>query len=426
MPLLETVQTAFLQTGVDSKTLLYAVKANHESWFRETVLTDGGKLRETDGICWLTSSRNAIVPFPQFPEGRAGNALDMLLAECRAQKTEQIALWSLTSVVPPDLDTVLAARGFELGWEPYWMGLELRELKTDCPHPQGLHIALAETADWNVEDLPYYKKEDAAKLQARYCAIPRQTWHFAAWLNGSLAGHSVVHLTTGPLGVAGIYNVGVIPEFRNKGVGRAVTLAACQFAHNLGCHYAVLNSAVNIYERLGFKSLGHGQTWWMHKATLRSPPSAERIAFIEAVGQGDSHALETSSQDARPADLNALLPCGISPMSLAVRTAQATSVKWLIAHGAIFDVIHAWDMGGIERAANLLRENPEFVNRSIGPDQMMPLHIAVERNNLDLARLLLSARPDMEQTDARFQATPLGWARHLNYAAMIELLETQK
>jgi ribosomal protein S18 acetylase RimI-like enzyme len=50
--------------------------------------------------------------------------------------------------------------------------------------------------------------------------------------------------------------IGTIPEFRNKGLGYAITLAALHDAKNAGCIQAVLMASPAgkpIYERLGFK-----------------------------------------------------------------------------------------------------------------------------------------------------------------------------
>jgi hypothetical protein len=50
------------------------------------------------------------------------------------------------------------------------------------------------------------------------------------------------------------------------------------------------------------------------------------------------------------------------------------------------------------------------------------LHVAVERDDLDLARALLELGADVHARDARYDATPLGWAQHFNRPALIELL----
>jgi hypothetical protein len=51
------------------------------------------------------------------------------------------------------------------------------------------------------------------------------------------------------------------------------------------------------------------------------------------------------------------------------------------------------------------------------------LHHAAQTGDLKLARLLLSLGADPNILDARFEATPLGWARHFGHHAMAELLE---
>lgn len=51
------------------------------------------------------------------------------------------------------------------------------------------------------------------------------------------------------------------------------------------------------------------------------------------------------------------------------------------------------------------------------------LHIAASEGDLELARLLLEFGADPYIKDTRFDSTPLGWARHFDQHAMIELLE---
>jgi ankyrin repeat protein len=51
------------------------------------------------------------------------------------------------------------------------------------------------------------------------------------------------------------------------------------------------------------------------------------------------------------------------------------------------------------------------------------LHEAASTDDLELARLLLRLGADPDIKDARFDATPLGWARHFGQQAMIDLLE---
>jgi len=60
-------------------------------------------------------------------------------------------------------------------------------------------------------------------------------------------------------GVAGIYCVATVPDARNQGLGRAVTLAPLLEARNSGYSVAVLQSSVmgeSVYRRIGFQSFG--------------------------------------------------------------------------------------------------------------------------------------------------------------------------
>ena len=417
----------FLPPDADAETLIRAAAENHKSWFLAQTVASGGEARETDGVPWLTTIEETILAFPRLSEENAGVLLDEITAECRARKTGRIACWALTPIVLHDLGAMLTARGFEWGWRPHWMVLDFRKIQADFPVPDGLRISQDDTGDWDVDDLPYYNKADTAKMQALLRAAPRQTWHFGAWLNGSLERHSVAHLTNGPLGVAGIYNVGVVPAARRQGIGRAITLAACQFAQSMGCHYALLNAATDIYAHIGFQSLGHGQTWWMQKAALEAhPPLPEQVAFVEAVGRGDIDALTAASEAARPANLDAPLLCGVSPMTLAVEAKQEAAVEWLAVQGATLDVLHAWDMGWKERAALLLAERPELADWQRGPRNLTPLHEAAFRNDLELARLILSAYPDLERCDSEYNGTPLNWAQQFDRADIIALIEAHE
>ena len=74
---------------------------------------------------------------------------------------------------------------------------------------------------------------------------------------GSIDGESVAIATVVRSdGIAGVYNVGTLPEHRGKGYGAAVTWAVIQRSKEHGCHSAVLQSSemgFSVYERMGFE-----------------------------------------------------------------------------------------------------------------------------------------------------------------------------
>lgn len=113
----------------------------------------------------------------------------------------------------------------------------------------------------------------------------------------------------------------------------------------------------------------------------------------------------------------------MTPMELAVKARKPAAAKWLAAHGATLGLLHAWDLGWKARARRLLAASPELANRRTGAGQITPLHEAALRGDLALARLLLTADPDLEIQDTQFHSTPMGWAREFQRTEIIALLE---
>jgi hypothetical protein len=124
-----------------------------------------------------------------------------------------------------------------------------------------------------------------------------------------------------------------------------------------------------------------------------------------------------------PDDLDAPLAGGHPPMTLAVQARKTTSARWLIAHGATLKILTAWDLGWKKCAARMLAKCPDLASRRSGPSGITLLHEAVSRGDAELARLLLSADPDLSIEDEEFHSTPLGWARHFGRIEIVALFE---
>lgn len=424
-----------LQTA-DSRQLEQAAAFNHLQLFRKEALTLGGSLHNAEGLTWTSGNTQSpsMVPFPELTNDNAGPHLDELMSFYQEHPPKGAGCWSLDPSSPADLGIRLLARGFQPGWRPRWMALDLTHVRTEHPYPKGLTILADNTTSLvNVKNLPYAQVIIPAE---KTIDIPGQWVRFVARLDGKVAGQSVVFLTTGPKGAAGIYHVGVVPNARHKGIGKAVTLSACLYARDKGYRYAVLNSTgagQRTYEQLGFTVTGDGRTWWLiTERFLSRPPSPKDVRLGEAIGRGDQAALADFQRQGLSGGfgpvrdfqdyLNRPLSNGLTLMQLAVHCGQPLSAEWLAANGAAYTVLDAWDIGWKDRARELLLKDSRSVDWRYGDWDKTLLHFGVERDDEELVKLALSALPDLRLKDNAYQSTALDWARHFGRHNLIELI----
>jgi len=398
---------------------------NHTALFRQEAAVLGGNVLSREGLEWTSGSPHvpSMIAFPALQPEQAGERLDELLHYYLRYPPKGAGCWSLDPPQPVDLGVRLLARGFQVGWRPRWMALDLGRVQTQHAYPKGLSIVRDNSSSLDkVKDLPYAQVIIPSERSAE---MPGQWTRFIARWQGKIVAHSVVFLSAGPYGAAGIYHVGVVPQARRLGIGKAVTLAACLYAREKGCRYAVLNSTDagrRTYEALGFETVGEGWTWWLvTERLLAHPPSVREIRLAEAIGQGDIDVLHDLRFDA--AALNRPMTNGMSWMQLAVYGRQPAAGEWLLDAGAVCTILDAWDLGWKERAWQLLRDHPAAVNQLYGEWNKTLLHVAAERGDEELTRLALSAAPDLRLKDKAYQSTSLEWARHFGHSGIVELIE---
>ncbi|GAA0540483.1 GNAT family N-acetyltransferase [Chitinophaga japonensis] len=405
-----------------------AAAYNHRELFCLEATARGGEVCTNAGLTWTYAGPDhaGMVAFPALPDERAGLLLDEMMAWYRAHPPRGAGCWSLYPPLPADIGVRLLARGFQPGWWPCWMALDLANIRHH-PNPPGLQV-LADNSlsTLPVQDLPYGGDEGAVS-PAFIAAHPERVQRFIAVLDGNIVGHSCVLFSTGPYGAAGIYNVGVVPAMRRRGIGKAVVLAACRYAQELGYHYAVLNATGRrMYQQVGFQWISDGRTWWLQTSRfITHPPTPDQVALAEAVGRGDLPALEGPGSLFNSNDLNRPITNGMTLVELAVHCRQPAAAQWLMDHGAACTPLAAWDLGWKDRAAALLAADPAAVNHLYGHLQNTLLHIAAERNDVALAQLALAARPNLQLKDKVYNGTPLDWALHFQRAAITRLIQAQ-
>jgi len=405
-----------------------AVAYNHIELFALNAITQGGEVQTRDGLTWAfrPDAGSVMVTFPCIKAETAREQLDEMMNWFRSHNVKHAGVWSLDPPQTANLNVLLLARGFQPGWHPTWMALDLDKIKTDHPGPPNLKIfADNDISIQHIKNLPY--SNDGALSMPLMKAHPDKAQRFIALLNGDIVGQASVLLTTGPYGAAGIYGVGVLPRIRNKGIGKAVTIAACLYAKEKGYRYAILNATGDgrrIYEQIGFEWISDGHSWWIvNDRYITHPDSPVRVTIAEAIGLGDISLLNDIGSQLTVDELNTPLANRLTLIQLAAHCKQPASAEWLVQHGATYTVLDAWDLGWKDQAAALLKADPQLVNRQYGDFQTTLLHIAAERDDAALAELALRAKPDLTIKDAIYDGIPLGWAHYLQRHDIVRMIE---
>jgi ribosomal protein S18 acetylase RimI-like enzyme len=237
-----------------------AIDENIAASWRTMGLMPGAELRETPEMIWVVTG----VPIPSFngvvcarlDSAGAAAAVAEALEAFRRRGVPMMWLVGPTSQ-PADLGALLVEHGLEhIGDEP-GMAIDLDLLRDEPPAPEGLVVE-------RVDD------EAALRDWCGFAGDPVMIQRLFDWLRaaalgsdrtmvnylGRLAGRPVATASLVlAAGVAGIYNVGTLPEAQRRGIGTHMTREALRDARASGYRVGVLHSSkmgVEVYRRLGF------------------------------------------------------------------------------------------------------------------------------------------------------------------------------
>jgi GNAT superfamily N-acetyltransferase len=257
-----------LARGASNGDLVRAAAANQAEWMLRTAEAAGGTVHRERGASWAVSPAGAVLAFPELSHERLAGLLPQFLSTARRGAAREASCWSLLPTEPEALGSELLSAGFGEGWQAHWMAIDIAS-RASGGAPSGVEVGLAPPT-WRATALPW-DGEGIAAVRSRLASTqPRRVWHLGAWRDGRPVGHAVVNVTTGRLGVAGIYDMGVAETERRHGIGRALTAAALQLAGAHGCAAATLNATPEgelLYSAVGFRSVGVAQTWWLDLAS---------------------------------------------------------------------------------------------------------------------------------------------------------------
>lgn len=254
---------------------------NHTGLFCQNAIARGGEVRVLDGLVYTYEGKGhqSMIAFPALDADQVDGQLDEMMEWYEVRPHKGLGCWSLAPAQPVDLGERLKRRGFQDGWRPCWMGLEIDgdALSKGPPDeqydtPPGLQIIADNRLPLHkVKGLPYTGRDGAIAYEMLY-HHPEQVQQLVAMERGQVVGHCAVFFSAD---AAGIYNVAVLPSSRGRGIGKALVSAACKVGRGQGLQYAVLNATGRkMYEQLGFKWLGDGYTWWRFPTEASAVPRA--------------------------------------------------------------------------------------------------------------------------------------------------------
>jgi GNAT superfamily N-acetyltransferase len=254
-------------TNLSDDALVDAIDRNCVDFFQHYGRGPGCEVHEEADLAWFVTG----IPHPLFNGVMATNLapdrvdvrIDDMVTEFRRRHLP--LEWTTGSRTrPADLGLRLVAKGFEHTLDVPGMAIDRDELPEEDP-PRGLVVTQAA----NRKDLEACVRIALNTFGISDAFVPRVveieegmprhekelTRHYLACIDGRPIATSEVFLACG---VAGLYFVGTLPDARDHGIGRAVTLSALQSAREMGYRIGVLQATemgTPVYHRLGFRAL---------------------------------------------------------------------------------------------------------------------------------------------------------------------------
>ena len=244
---------------------LFGFLSSFEDW-------SAAELHDDQDLLWSLTD----IPFPFFNsvlrarinEDLVSSRIDTVLAHARSNQVP-LLWWTGPGTQPADLGQILQGRGFKHDADYPGMACDLLNLPLPAAVP-GLSILKVTNnghlRQWTKAcvdgfELPefvgdaFYDWYSQLGLEGQ-----RPLHHYLGFLNNKPVAASSLFLHSG---VAGIYNVAVVPDARRKGIGAHMTWQplrdACQAGFELGILHAS-KMAESVYQGLGFRSyclIGH-------------------------------------------------------------------------------------------------------------------------------------------------------------------------
>jgi len=426
----------FLAAG-DDDTLARAALHAHATRVIALGEASGGQvMRDGKGAVWVFSTQpgaEQAIARPDFSGRDGDDRLDAVLEDFRGRRGFRGAgTWAPGRAVQKRLNLQLVARGFHWEGEGRAMVCDLSRLAKSWPVPEGVMITADDPdSTWDDHPHPYPHFDEHAREMVRVRSRaaerePDRCRHFVAWLGGRPIGAATVQLAPGRVGAAGVFDVGVLPDCRGRGIGKAVTHAACEQGKRWGARFATLGASAlgqPVYRRVGFRDIGPSYFWGFgFGSNGKRQATPWQVAVAYAAGRGDVDALAALATGRSKRDLDKPLPCGMTPLQLAGRAGKPRAARWLLERGVTPDLTALWRLGWRDAMAAAVRDDPSLLDAKSATIGHTPLHEAIMRDDRDLVRRLLDAGADPSIKDDTYDGDANGWAGHFGREAIKDIL----
>ena len=263
---MEKILSAFAGEG----TVKAIIKANWENY--HYCLGNSSKAELSIGryLTWLITDlpdhfMNLVVS-TQLPTGNANELIEPTLAHFRSMKIQKLSWLVREGLHSVELNNALLANGLTFRESfAIEMAIDLSSLPENLFTLSGLKIVPVEDehtlTQWIHVVSVGFRINERFELVWQDLFVDAifnsQYRTYLALLDGKPVGTSQLFLSEG---VAGIYNVAVLPEVRCQGIGSAITLAPLLEARKLGYQVGILQASQrghNVYRRLGFRDIGN-------------------------------------------------------------------------------------------------------------------------------------------------------------------------
>ena len=258
----------------DPELISHVTENNLYDLYTEIGKLDKGELFVQEDFSWIIARPywpNFIFR-PQFKPQSISLRLSQIIRKIRdldAPPVMQVG----NQAKPADLDECLKRNGFQMLVERSGMALDLKAKHLSTATPNKLDIFEIK----NQEDFglwidvalrsfnPYLGKDIFGSLLNR----EKVRFYFGV-NNGQAVATSMIFLSSG---VAGIYFVSVIPELRNRGMGKEMMLRCIYDAQELGYNYCILQATdlgEHLYRSLGFELCGTLKYYFFPDVSIQS------------------------------------------------------------------------------------------------------------------------------------------------------------